>query len=142
MGTAERRARQKASLRGEILDAARRMFAEEGYEQVSMRRLAERIEYSPTTIYLYFMRRMKTEPITFEGSSGQQAFDYLRRAVAACVDAGHFRPIDPEVAAQVLWMSVHGLVSLLVAKKGFPFATRAVLIDEQLETLLRGLLIA
>ena len=42
------------SLRGEILDAARRMFAEEGNEQVSMRRLAERIEYSPTTIYLYF----------------------------------------------------------------------------------------
>src|SRR5512139_3820069 len=54
MGTAERRARQKASLRGEILDAARRMFADEGYEAVSMRRLAERIEYSPTTIYLYF----------------------------------------------------------------------------------------
>ena len=51
-----------------------------------------------------------------------------------------FRDIDPEVAAQTLWMSVHGLVALLVAKKAFPFAPRAVLIEEQLETLVRGLL--
>jgi AcrR family transcriptional regulator len=54
MGTLERRARHKQSLRREILDAARAMFREEGYESVTMRRIAERIEYSPTTIYLYF----------------------------------------------------------------------------------------
>jgi AcrR family transcriptional regulator len=54
MGIRERRARQKSSLRRQILDAARQMFAEEGYERVSMRRLAARIEYSPTAIYLYF----------------------------------------------------------------------------------------
>ncbi len=54
MGIAERRARQKASLRREILDAARAMFREVGYEAVTMRGIAERIEYSPTTIYLYF----------------------------------------------------------------------------------------
>lgn len=54
MGVRERRERQKEELRQEILDAAREMFVEEGYESVSMRKLAERIEYSPTTIYLYF----------------------------------------------------------------------------------------
>lgn len=54
MGIQERRARQKENLRQEILDAARQMFVEEGYENVSMRKLAERIEYSPTTIYLHF----------------------------------------------------------------------------------------
>jgi AcrR family transcriptional regulator len=54
MGVAERRARQKENLRQEILDAARQMFVEEGYASVSMRKIAERIEYSPTTIYLHF----------------------------------------------------------------------------------------
>lgn len=54
MGIQDRRARQKENLRQEILDAAREMFVEEGYDSVSMRRIAERIEYSPTTIYLYF----------------------------------------------------------------------------------------
>lgn len=54
MGIAERRERQRQSLRREILDAAREMFLTEGYEAVTMRKLANRIEYSPTTIYLYF----------------------------------------------------------------------------------------
>ena len=54
MGPKQRRERQKESLRQEILDAARDLFIEEGYENVSMRRIAEKIEYSPTTIYLYF----------------------------------------------------------------------------------------
>lgn len=54
MGTRERRVRHKQILREEILDAARELFLTEGYENVSMRRIAERIEYSPTTIYLYF----------------------------------------------------------------------------------------
>lgn len=54
MGTQQRRAREKEALRQEILDAARELFVKEGYENVSMRRVAEKIEYSPTTIYLYF----------------------------------------------------------------------------------------
>ena len=54
MGVRERRARQKKYLRQEILDAASELFVRDGYENVSMRRIAERIEYSPTTIYLYF----------------------------------------------------------------------------------------
>jgi len=54
MGVKERKARQKKFLRQEIIDAASELFVKEGYEQVSMRRIAEKIEYSPTTIYLYF----------------------------------------------------------------------------------------
>lgn len=54
MGVKERRARQKRYLRQEILDAASELFVREGFENVSMRRIAEKIEYSPTTIYLYF----------------------------------------------------------------------------------------
>ena len=54
MGVKERKARQKRFLRQEILDAASELFAKDGYENVSMRRVADKIEYSPTTIYLYF----------------------------------------------------------------------------------------
>ncbi|CCO25136.1 TetR/AcrR family transcriptional regulator [Maridesulfovibrio hydrothermalis] len=41
-------------LRMLILDAARKLFAEHGYAQVSMRKLATTIGYSPTTIYHHF----------------------------------------------------------------------------------------
>lgn len=54
MGLKERRVREKESLRQQILDAARELFATHGYRNVSMRKIAEKIEYSPTTIYLYF----------------------------------------------------------------------------------------
>ena len=54
MGTKERRTREKEQLRRQILSAARELFVNEGYENVSMRKIADKIEYSPTTIYLYF----------------------------------------------------------------------------------------
>lgn len=53
-GPKQRREREKKALRQVILDAARELFVKEGYENVSMRRIADKIEYSPTTIYLYF----------------------------------------------------------------------------------------
>ena len=40
--------------RAKIIDAARELFAREGYDAVSMRRIAEAIEYSPTAIYVHF----------------------------------------------------------------------------------------
>ena len=54
MGTKERREREKNRLREQILGAARELFAEHGYEKVTMRAIAKRIEYSPTAIYLHF----------------------------------------------------------------------------------------
>ncbi len=54
MGIQERKERHRGQLRQEILDVTGELFAEGGYENVSMRKIAERIEYSPTTIYLYF----------------------------------------------------------------------------------------
>ena len=54
MGTLERRERERQELRTRILDAARELFAEEGYDAVTMRRIADRIEYSPTAIYFHF----------------------------------------------------------------------------------------
>jgi AcrR family transcriptional regulator len=54
MGVSERRTREKEELRKKILDAATQLFAEEGYSSVSIRKIADRIEYAPSTIYLYF----------------------------------------------------------------------------------------
>jgi len=54
MGVKERREREKTETREIILDAARELFITEGYEGVSMRKVAEKIEYSPTAIYVHF----------------------------------------------------------------------------------------
>jgi AcrR family transcriptional regulator len=54
MGSKQRRAREKEGLREEILDAARTLFVKEGYESVSIRKIADKVEYAPGTIYLYF----------------------------------------------------------------------------------------
>lgn len=54
MGVLERRERERSELREKILDAARELFITDGYEGVSMRKVAEKIEYSPTAIYVYF----------------------------------------------------------------------------------------
>lgn len=54
MGSPERRERDRLELRAKILDAAREIFVAEGYEAVTMRRVADRIEYSPAAIYFYF----------------------------------------------------------------------------------------
>jgi len=54
MGITERREREREEVRGRILDAARDLFARDGYEAVTMRKIAEAIEYSPTAIYLHF----------------------------------------------------------------------------------------
>ena len=51
MGIAERRERDRVGLRRKILDAARELFMSEGYDRVTMRRIADAIEYSPTAIY-------------------------------------------------------------------------------------------
>lgn len=54
MGFKKRRLLHKEQFRAEILTAARELFSAEGYTNFSMRRLAAKIEHSPTTIYLYF----------------------------------------------------------------------------------------
>jgi AcrR family transcriptional regulator len=54
MGTKERQDRERQAVTASILDAARDLFVAEGYQSVSIRKIAERIEYSPAAIYSYF----------------------------------------------------------------------------------------
>jgi AcrR family transcriptional regulator len=54
MGTKERHDRERQAVTTSILSAARDLFIAEGYQSVSIRKIAERIEYSPAAIYSYF----------------------------------------------------------------------------------------
>jgi len=54
MGIAERKQREKQEMHRRILDGARKVFLEKGYEQTSMRNIASEISYSPGLIYFYF----------------------------------------------------------------------------------------
>ena len=54
MGIKERKSRHKVDLKQSILDAAKKLFLEDGYAATSIRKIAAEIEFSPTTIYLYY----------------------------------------------------------------------------------------
>ncbi len=54
MGIKERKELEKQEMRKLILDTAMKLFLEQGLENVTIRHIAEKIEYSPATIYLYF----------------------------------------------------------------------------------------
>lgn len=54
MGITERKEREKLELKERILLTAKDLLLAEGYDQLSIRKIAAAIEYSPATIYLYF----------------------------------------------------------------------------------------
>jgi AcrR family transcriptional regulator len=54
MGIAERKSMEKEALKKKILEAASEIIIKEGYEHLSIRKIANMIEYSPGTIYQYF----------------------------------------------------------------------------------------
>jgi AcrR family transcriptional regulator len=72
MGIVERKERDKVEMRQRIIDAAIAMFLEEGYEKTSIRNIADKIEYSPATIYLYYKDK---DELLYEVQG--QAFDKL-----------------------------------------------------------------
>jgi AcrR family transcriptional regulator len=93
MGIKERQDRERQAVRESILDAARELFVTEGYRHVSIRKIAERIEYSPAAIYSYFpgkddiffalaeegFRRLDAKVREAESPDGTPPLDRLRR---------------------------------------------------------------
>lgn len=53
----KRRERESSEIRRKIIESARSLFLNQGYAEVSMRKIADQIEYSPTTIYHYFSNK-------------------------------------------------------------------------------------
>lgn len=54
MASQDRRDRERLATRAKITDAARQLFAEHGFENVSLRKIADAIEYTPAAIYVHF----------------------------------------------------------------------------------------
>lgn len=54
MGIIERKLRERATMKNLILDAAQTLYLEKGLDFTTIRKIAERIDYSPTTIYLHY----------------------------------------------------------------------------------------
>jgi len=57
MGLKERKERDREKMRAVILKSAHKLFVDRGFDDVSIRNIAEAVEYSPATIYLYFKNR-------------------------------------------------------------------------------------
>jgi AcrR family transcriptional regulator len=54
MAIADRKAKEKEDLKALILKAAKKLFVEKGVEQTTIRSIANAIEYSVGTVYVYF----------------------------------------------------------------------------------------
>lgn len=208
----ERRESRKRELREEILRAASVEFLEQGPENFSLRRVAERIGYSPTTIYLYFQnkealllstvedgfksfdktmeeaissasgataklkslghayfefglensalyRLMFMQPSTDfsmprllgSGSSAEDlqaplqpqqhrvvAQELLVEAIKDGIKAEELKAGDPVILGDVLWVGIHGLVSMALSPLMSPEHARKV-VGPLLQTLIDGL---
>jgi AcrR family transcriptional regulator len=74
-----------------------------------------------------------------EDMYGMQVFYQLVSATKECIDDGLFRPMEPMTGAIVLWGAVHGLTSLLINHKKFPWPDRDEMIDAVIESTMKGL---
>ena len=54
MGTEDRKEREKLEMKHRIVKTAMQLFIDEGIDNVSIRKIADKIEYSPGSIYSYF----------------------------------------------------------------------------------------
>lgn len=57
MGSKERREREREEMKENILNAAIELFVEHGVEKTTIRRIADKIEYTPGNIYAYFKNK-------------------------------------------------------------------------------------
>jgi len=87
MGTAERKLREKEKLRTAILDTAWQMVKDEGWQSLSIRKIADAIEYSVPFIYQHFENK---EAILFEFA--KEGFRMLAKKIQAAKEKNE----DPE----------------------------------------------
>jgi AcrR family transcriptional regulator len=80
MGISERKERAKTELRQTIIEAAKQLFVADGYEKTTIRNIADKIEYSPATIYLHFTDK---DDLLF--SVHEVAFMQFFEALAPCM---------------------------------------------------------
>ena len=201
MGIRERRDRDRAELRQRILDAALAIISAEGFAALSMRKLAERIEYSAAAIYLHFENREQIAQALSEagfqrmldgletagrGKSGADALyalgsaylafglqhpeiyrlifmgdsDYMAAAYTANAsesaparaygallnvaqqlkdDGAAARDLDLVEIAELVWATLHGIVSLRITCAAFQTTAPETLAALAMQTIVHGL---
>lgn len=92
MGIRERRDGEKAEMRKKIMDAAVEIINQDGYENLSIRKIAAKIEYSPTAIYLYY--RDKAQIIT---DMADGLCRETESSAAACLEANKSTPVTQQL---------------------------------------------
>jgi AcrR family transcriptional regulator len=87
MGTADRIERERQAKRARIIEAARELFVERGVEAVTLREVAQKIEYSTTAIYVHFAdKQALLEALVREDFAVFDAALGSRRAIADPVE--------------------------------------------------------
>jgi len=115
MGISERRQFEKELIRKKIIDAASNILAEEGYENLSIRKIASRIEYSPGIIYHYF--KDKAEIVAFVVEAG---YRNILKNISEI-------PVDTENPDKTI---VNGLKSYIELMLETPQQFRAILMND------------
>ncbi len=193
MGITERRELEKEKMRKLILETAMKLFLDEGFENITIRHIADKIEYSPATIYLYFkdkdeilyalhregfeelyrrqqttltikdplkrLRRQGEVYVSFaldnpeyydlmfimrgpvkkiremkEWDIGMRSYEFLRKNVEECMEAGLLPRANVDVAAFSMWSQVHGIASLIIRDRCMMFP------EEQMNHIVEGAL--
>lgn len=93
----------------------------------------------PRTYQVMFMLRPRLATRNVEDTTDEHAYTMFRNCVARCIENGEFRAADPDALAQLLWASVHGLVSLRVTLPDFPWHDPELLAGTLIDAELRGL---
>jgi AcrR family transcriptional regulator len=83
MGVKERKQREKAAMQRLILETANSLFEKKGINHISIRNIANAIEYSPATIYLYFKDKSEiiyflTDTFAEEFETKLKEFDFIK----------------------------------------------------------------
>jgi len=202
MGIPDRKERNRRDRKRRILDAAERLFAKDGYQNVSMRKIADEIEYSTTVIYSLFrdkseiidqliadgyhgvyeryeqiladrpdspletLSRIITEYVDFalahpnhydvwfatseirvidgqlrmrHGGRSYHVYHVWLDRIDECKERGLLPDRDTLSLFQVIWGSVHGLISLRIHHPHFPWLPVEQHVGELLSVLNRGL---
>ncbi len=206
--TGRKKRGQGHTRREEILQAAKELFLEQGYDATTIRRIADRVGVSAPALYLYFPdkeqmmlalcdqtfghllraveeiektvtdprqrirrfgeaylkfglehpdeyrlifmgnnvpesvrkvgHRMPTDDPTRPGVGGALVFQRLVAAFVEAQASGLALNYAPDTCAELCWMGIHGVVSVLITKPDFPWTNRDTLINGMLDITLKG----